>query len=1275
MKLIYTLLFLFALSSSLGWSAPKKKLKKTSIKRARIGGIPKIKAERAQKPISLKDIEPPHLSRIYYSVGTDEAELEDIQNQEIKHLFKLLKKKRSATLILRLASLYVEKARLIGSKLQVDYNNKLSAYNSNKRKTRPRLNLTHSIEFNKKANKLFAEHKKRYPNSKRADEVLFFLGFNHYQMANEKEGAKYFHELESRFPSSSFLYEAYFQLGEHYFQKKNWKKSQYYYKKVSVKKKQKFYFLSLFKLAWSLYKGGSADKALAYLERVIKEGQRIDKNRDHRFTFIDEATLDLILFYTYSKRDPKKARSYFYSLLPEDQALAKLKKLAYNYKDTGHAKGVVAVFSDLIDENPLAIEAFDYQYQIVRTLYDLGSVKQLLKNLKYWIGNYNKKQAWARANRKQKDVINSSYAKMETTVRGYALKEYRRFRSNGSPKIKNTALKLYDLYFSEFHSSPFADQMNFFYAEILFDSKQYGKAVTKYENVISRFPKSKYVEKSYNNQIIAFEELLPKKPTSSKKQTPVALPSSANAFIKYGLRYLNKFPKKSNAPSVLYRIAALYYNHNQFDKAAEHFKKLYFAYPQFKERVYVGGVLLSIYSENKDHASLQKLASDFVKNKNISPSLLKEARSVLRQLSFKKAQDLSEQKKYSESAQLYEKFVKINPSSELAPLAYYNAGINFEKTLNFKQAIKMYESMLAYRKADPKLKKKVQQFLPVLYERLGFYAQAAKAYSSYARTFPKDKKSNSYWYNAGVIYDALNFVSLATKAYTSYFKSSKTKERYQAWFLLAGLYERNKKWKQAIQFYKTYIKSPSSNPLSVTKSHFKLAELYKYRLKNLDSALFWYNKTIEKYKQTKKGVFYAAASDFYKSLKIYDRFQSVSLRSLQNQKTQVAKKLSYLKSLEKSLANVIKYNDGEHVISSLVLIGLANHKMAESIYRAPLPKGLDKKGKEVYRAGIKKVIDPYLKEAVRSYKASIDKSSDFKAHSYWIRQASKGLYSILMDSSGLKAFRPMPITKEGSPVVVFDDMGLSSSAFFKRWKLGSKYKVSDEERREIYRAIKNKNEKTLLDKVSQILDKDSKNIFALHALSYFYIKKKSYRLGHLIINRALKIKPQAALLNNLGAISSKEYETREAIAYYKRAIKADSSYTLPYANLGSLFAIQGNFIPAKNYLQKAYENLDKLPSSFKNHVAIYNNYGLSLAGAGSYKKARAVYEALEDKFPEQKRVLLNKAIVLVEGFKKKNALDEAQGLADELFLTEKSVRFRKKLDKILSRIKLKRKQK
>ena len=1255
-----------------------KKIKKTDIKRDRRFKVPDSTVpSKKQKRLNLKDIQPPSDARHYYASGSDEAELEQVINQEIRHLFELLKRERSADLTLRLGSLYVEKARLISFKIQMDYEKKMSAFKSGARKKKPYLNLKPAQNYNKKSLKLFEDFKNHYPKHKRMDEVLFFLGFNFYQLENATQGIKYFSELETQFPKSFYLYEARFQLGEHYFKLRQWKDSFYYYSKVAKNKRGKFYFFALYKMAWSAYKMGQVGQGLALLEKIIKEGRefKVFSDRDQIFTFTNEAMEDLVLFYTYSKRSPVQAKAFFLNLLDDERAWVLLKRLAYAYRDTSQSRGVVVLFGDLIQQDPVGEKAFEYKYQIVEVMYNFGKTSEIIRYLNEWVRDYGPNSSWSQANRRDQALIKKSFHFQEVTVRNYALKNHETFRRTKSRRSKILALSFYKIYFDHFKQSQFLDQMHFFYGELLFDSGKYISAVKSYEKVIAQFPNSKYAKAAFVNQVLALEKALPGEKNIQNlvgtEEEPVEFPNSIRNFMKVTGRYVNKFPNENNTPSILYKMAALYYKFNQFSMAAVLFKKISDQYPTTKLAGNVGGILLDIYNKNKDYKSLEELALKLEQNKNVDKELLREVKFVLEQISFKKAQDLALNKQYKESAELYERFAREKPNSPLAPSAFYNAGLNFEKSGNRLTAVSMYAAVLTYKgKRHRKIRKNSQEFLAILYEKLGFYKQSADVYVSFAKSYPSDPQSSNFWYNAGVIFDALNDITSAVYSYQRYFALSGKLDRHEIFYLIGSMYERNRRWKKAIENYSQYLKSPSSSKLRLVKASFSVADIYENRLRDSRKARFWHQKTLGLYKRLKVGVSYGARSHFYITKSFYTRFSQVKIPAdTKKQEAAVARKLTLLKNLERALKPIIRYNDGEQIIASLSLIGQANQEMAQAIDQAPIPKNLSKQGRTQYREGIKKLIEPYINKAIQHYQLALKKSSKLHVYSEWIQKAYNGLAVIQLVNGKFQKFLPAPLSPELLPLQAIDDAGTVTKGFIETLTKSLKYGVSRSDFKRLSQAIATRKEHRVLKAVSIILSKDPDNIVAANSLALFYLRSNRWSLGTLILNRVSSKKSNApVIMNNLAIVSLKYGNTREAVTYLKKALSSDKSYSFARVNLANIFIQQYDYRNAYAYYKNSYNALiKKWPSKNQKTIALLNNYGVALTGMKQWNSGLFVFKNLIESPSPLAEILLNYAIFLTEKSKGENKskargdLLRAKELVDELILYSLSARLKRKV--------------
>ena len=96
-------------------------------------------------------------------------------------------------------------------------------------------------------------------------------------------------------------------------------------------------------------------------------------------------------------------------------------------------------------------------------------------------------------------------------------------------------------------------------------------------------------------------------------------------------------------------------------------------------------------------------------------------------------------------------------------------------------------------------------------------------------------------------------------------------------------------------------------------------------------------------------------------------------------------------------------------------------------------------------------------------------------------------------------------------------------------------------------------ESPVLKAVSVILNKDPNNVLAINSLAFFYLKNNRQSLGAFILNRLpSKQLDNPVIMNNLAMISLKYEDPREAVAYLKKALSADRSYSMARVNLANI---------------------------------------------------------------------------------------------------------------------------
>ena len=232
----------------------------------------------SKKAVNLNAVKPPKLSEIYETDNKDKIEYEKTLNLQINELYKLTQKFKNSTnrgeLWLRLAELYVEKASIVDTRRQNEYDAKLQEYQLGKTTAKPVLDMAEARDFNKKAIQLYEWFLKDFPKDTKVPQALFFLGYNYFELGNGQMGASYYEQLTDKYPTSNFTGEAHFAMGESLFEGEKWVNAYKEYAFLIKDQKNSLHTVALYKAAWCLYRIGKTEEGIKYLDYIVKSGQK-----------------------------------------------------------------------------------------------------------------------------------------------------------------------------------------------------------------------------------------------------------------------------------------------------------------------------------------------------------------------------------------------------------------------------------------------------------------------------------------------------------------------------------------------------------------------------------------------------------------------------------------------------------------------------------------------------------------------------------------------------------------------------------------------------------------------------------------------------------------------------------------------------------------------------------------------------------------------------------------------------------------------------------------
>jgi len=986
--------------------------------------IPKgSEAFKTAAPVNLSTVKPPRSSDIYRVEGDGkEVEYEKLTDRAIKDTFAIVNKFKNSPnrgeLWVRLAELYVEKARLVKFRRYREYEVKLDDFEAKKSKIKPQLDLSEGREYNQRAINLYKLFLQDFPKDKKIAQVLFFLGYNYYEVGREDEGAKYYRMLTENYTKSIYVDESNFALGDYYFEKNQWVPAAKHYSRLVNNQKGRHYLFSIYKLSWCKYRLNDVKGALKGMELVFNESRRFkDEERDEKgkvssLRLASEALRDMVPFYA-EVGSYKNAPEYFTAMAGEKKALKILDKLAY-YFMSRNIEGARFLFRHLIDAEPNSPRSFDFQYQIVSMYATAGKGSIFKKELYDWISGYGPESEWAKANKKDQGLLDSAYEQRERTLRNYVLGLHDQSRKSANPEVRRQTVEWYKLYLVSFEKSANIADMHFYYGELLYDDKQYKEAAREYSWVVENDKKSKFYKDAVLNQVISLERIIPNQQAflqrrdKSPKNEPIPIAEEVNRFLNAAGLFVKTFRDDPKVTGIEYKIAQIYYLHNNFDKAIDYFTPIIKKEPKSAAGQDAISFVLDIYNRSQDFIRLRKASEDLLAIPEVAASpIALQLRKVLVNSKFTNSVQLQEKKEFYAAGQSFEKFAAENNKSDLTIKALFNAAYNYRQAKAIGPALKMFEAVIAFPDKSPeamKLKKDASLELPPLYQQLGNYSKAAQGYEAYALAHPGEKQVENYHFNAAVIYDGLMNYDNAIKNYEAYFRKEKRQaERVESIYYQAEIWKKRGNLIKAIKLYQQYIYSPVSNKERVVESHYKLYQLY---LKDGDkqNANRWRDKTIriqDEFAKSDRGLGgkYAADARFNQVKEIYEELKSVALPAeARKQKSGIEKRDALTSKLQKEIGQiVVKYTEGNTIVASWTLLGLAYMNNAQAIRAMPVPPDVRKalgnpqKVKEYQGTIENQFVKPREQKSIESFQLAVDEAKKLDVMNEHVIAARKNL--------------------------------------------------------------------------------------------------------------------------------------------------------------------------------------------------------------------------------------------------------------------------------------------
>lgn len=336
------------------------------------------------------------------------------------------------------------------------------------------------------------------------DEALYLTGKAAEELGDQGGEISAFEELREKFPQSEYSQEAYFKLGNYYYKQKKYKEAIEEFKKISqIFSHSSLISESYYWMGWSYFKLTEYQKAS---ECFIKVGEDdINLELAQKAIFMAAESL-------YSLKDYQKAREEYRNFIgkypKEELSVNSQYAIAWTFLENKEYKPSIEEFKKLISTYPESKFVEESQFRIGKGYFLLGNKDETKTELVKFIDDYTKSNFREEAMYLlsqmylQEEKWMDSIIELERLVREYPENKYFPDALYGlclsyfKKDEYNKAIEAGEKYLKDYFELQFGDDILYIKAVCWEKLENQEKAIDDYQNLISKFSQSPYIEKA-----------------------------------------------------------------------------------------------------------------------------------------------------------------------------------------------------------------------------------------------------------------------------------------------------------------------------------------------------------------------------------------------------------------------------------------------------------------------------------------------------------------------------------------------------------------------------------------------------------------------------------------------------------------------------------------------------------------------------------------------------------------------------------------------------------
>ena len=855
-----------------------------------------------------------------------------------------------------------------------------------------------------RARVLFARVLKDYKWFEQYDLALYVDGFLATEQGKQEEALDRFNRILAEYPKSRFVPDAHMARAEAAFNGKyDYAGALVEYEKVMQYPNSDLYGLALFKSAWCQWRLGRTDEAakrFLLVFQVTDEGQQVSAQKRKQLDELQaEALKYLVEVFT---EDEKNSADDVYKFLVKaggDKFAGKIVKAlaAAFYEQAQYERGIEA-YELMLKLDPASPEAPDYALAIAEgyaTLEDWPKLKvayeRLLKNFTL-PEQGGEGGAWARA-QGNLEVAAAATAKIEKQLREGATNLHGKAQRDKTSRAEfEGAAALYEVYLSKFGKSEGAYEAEFGLGEIYFyHLGKNGDAAAHYMATARRNPKGPLTHDALYNAISALERLRYAEFEKSKTRGESDVDKKFSEAMEL---YVQLYPNDPDIPELLFRQGKLYYDHRVYDAAVRQWGLLLEKFPNSKFAAGAGELTLDSFNQSKDYSNIEVWA----RRLKTAPSFQaadrqKRLDTLIVQSVFKQGEQKAAAGDHAGAAAAYLRAAKEFPKDTRAAQACVNAEIESQKAGDITTMKSSADLLITEHKDAPEAALGAWT-AATQFQGMGLFADAATYHEVLAERFPKSEHAKDAAFNAVLLRTTVGDYDksiAAGKRYRQQYPAGADADEVA--FLMGKAHERERKWKDAADLYRNYVKGTKSADKRV-EAYVRLATvlLKANNAKDADDALADAVSIGKKGGLGADGKYAAAHARYMQGERILTAFEQIEIAGdMKKLAGRLKQKAELLRQAANIFLDCVSMGVAEWSTAALYQIGHTYETFALALRNAPPPSNLADPDKEAYQQQIDSFVVPVEEKSLEAYENGWKKAVELGIFNGWTGKMREAL--------------------------------------------------------------------------------------------------------------------------------------------------------------------------------------------------------------------------------------------------------------------------------------------